>query len=119
MYLITPSTRHSLSLLCVQVANATVLTHARVGAPREIQVGDPSAPEHASLLATYEQWWALLWANQQARNVPVLIEAEYGPSPYMPSLPHTGMPVSDLAHVVEFVGRRQVSRFKDGVCKAP
>ena len=33
-----------------RVANATVLTHARVGSAEAIQVNDPSAPEHAALV---------------------------------------------------------------------
>jgi hypothetical protein len=81
-------------------------------------VSDPAAPEHATLLAVYEAWWAQLWASQHARGVPVLIEAEFGPAPYMPALPHTGMPLADLTKAVEFVGRRQVERFANGACDA-
>lgn len=98
------------------VAEATVLTHARVGAPREIQVADPAAPEHAALLAAYEAWWEIIWTSQAAREGVVYVEAEFGPAPYMPSLPHTQQPLASLEGAVEFVGQRQRSRLLAGVC---
>mmetsp|Transcript_31613 Transcript_31613/g.100365 ORF Transcript_31613/g.100365 Transcript_31613/m.100365 type:complete len:204 (-) Transcript_31613:212-823(-) len=101
------------------VAAATTLTHARVGAPREIQVADPAAPEHAALLEAYEAWWSVLWAAQAAREGVVRIEAEFGPAPYMPALPYTEAPVADLERVVDFITRRQHGRLvADGVCQA-
>ena len=104
------------SLLAL-VANATVLTHARVGAPREIQVADPRAPEHRQLLEAYEAWWDVIWAAQRKRGAPLLIEAEYGPAPYMPVLPYTNQPVAHLESVVESIGRRQVTRVANGACE--
>ena len=97
---------------------ATVLTHARIGAPREIQVADPSAPEHASLLEKYEEWWEVIWAAQAARDGVVYVEAEFGPAPYMPLLPHTVQPLASLDAAVEFVGQRQRSRLLKGACRA-
>lgn len=100
------------------VARATVLTHARIGAPREIQVADPAAPEHASLLAAYEAWWEVLWASQAARgDAVVYVEAEFGPAPYMPQLPHTQQPIASLDAAVEYVGQRQRARLLAGVCQ--
>lgn len=104
--------------LLQKVADATVLTHARVGAPREIQVADPAAPEHRELLATYEAWWAQIWAAQAAREGVVYVEAEFGPTPYMPALPHTLQPLASLHNAVEFVGQRQRRRLMEGVCRA-
>ena len=46
----------------------------------------------------------------------VRIEAEFGPSPYMPALPHTQMPLADLDAAVEFVGRRELARLQGGAC---
>ena len=36
--------------------------------------------------------------------------------PYMPSLPHTNVPVADLDAAVEYIGRRQMRRLHDGEC---
>ena len=46
----------------------------------------------------------------------VRLEAEFGPQPYMPSLPHTNVPVADLDAAVEYIGRRQMRRLHDGEC---
>jgi len=100
------------------VAGATALTHARVGAPREIQVADPAAPEHIELLAAYEAWWEVIWTAQAARDGVVYVEAEFGPVPYMPALPHTQQPLASLDRAVEFVGQRQRQRLLAGVCSS-
>ena len=102
--------------LLAAVANASVLTHARVGSPREIQVGDPAAAEVRELLETYETWWDAIWAAQARAGKVVRLEAEFGPQPYMPSLPHTNVPVADLDAAVEYIGRRQMRRLHDGEC---
>lgn len=112
-----PSDRSWWPTLLEAVAGATALTHARVGAPREIQVADPSAPEHAELLAAYEEWWEVLWASQATREGVVYVEAEFGPAPYMPVLPHTQQPLASLDAAVEFVGQRQRARLLAGVCR--
>ena len=108
------------------MADSTILTHARVGSPREIQVADPSAPEVADTLAAFESWWNVIWARQiskasaesSAASTPsvVRIEAEFGPTPYMPRLPHTNMDMADLDRAVEYIGRRQMKRLENGEC---
>ena len=105
--------------ILARVANATVLTHARVGSAEAIQVNDPSAPEHAALVETYERWWNVIWSRQAALGRPVLIEPEFGPAPYLPTAPHTAMPLADLAKAVEYMSRRQLRRIERGECAAP
>eukprot|EP00628_Pelagophyceae_sp_CCMP2097_P018732 CAMPEP_0206844876 /NCGR_PEP_ID=MMETSP0975-20121206/24199_1 /ASSEMBLY_ACC=CAM_ASM_000399 /TAXON_ID=483370 /ORGANISM="non described non described, Strain CCMP2097" /LENGTH=344 /DNA_ID=CAMNT_0054387443 /DNA_START=46 /DNA_END=1080 /DNA_ORIENTATION=+ len=99
--------------LLESVSSAAVLTHS---SPREIQVADPAAPECRALLERYESWWNVIWARQKQLGRPVYIEAEFGPTPYMPALPHTRQPVGDLDAAVEFIGHRQVGRVLAGEC---
>jgi len=101
------------------VAARTSLTHARVGSPREIQVADPSAPSEEALLLQYEAIWNTIWAKQLKLTGRVRVEAEFGPAPYMPVLPHTDMPIADLAAVVDYVGKRQIKRLANGECGWP
>jgi len=102
-----------------RVSATTELVHARVGSPREIQVGDPSAPEHAAALGAYEAWWGEIFRAAAARGRRIRVEAEFGPAPYMPSLPFTRAPVADLEAAVDFVGRRQMKRLESVECEGP
>ena len=56
--------------------------------------------------------------SQAARDGVVYVEAEFGPAPYMPALPHTLQPLASLNGAVEFVGQRQRRRLMEGVCRA-
>lgn len=98
------------------VANNSVLVHARVGSPREIQVADPAAPEFAELLRNYETWWDVIYRAQAKRGGVVRVEAEFGPAPYMPTLPYTEQPVSDLSKAVDYISQRQMNRLIAGEC---
>jgi len=70
--------------------------HARVGHSQGPQVTDPRAPEWAQALAAHLRWWDSIVACHRARGTPVLtVTPEFGPLPYMPSLPHTNVPVAN------------------------
>ena len=86
--------------------------HARVGFEEGPQVPDPSAPEYATHLQAHEKWWDTIWQAQQARGVAVsTLTPEFGPPPYLHTLPHTNVPVADLANVCDWMARRQATRF--------
>ncbi|MEQ8716388.1 MAG: TIM barrel protein [Acidimicrobiales bacterium] len=71
--------------------------HGRVGFPQGPQVNDPSAPENGPALEAHEAWWAQIVAEHSARGEDVItFDPEYGPPDYMPVLPFTAQPVSDL-----------------------
>jgi len=74
----------------------TVHIHARVGHAQSAQVSDPNAPEWQTELETHLQWWdAIVDKRRQSGAHLLTITPEFGPSPYMPLLPYTKMPVSN------------------------
>jgi sugar phosphate isomerase/epimerase len=71
--------------------------HARVGYPEGPQVPDPSAPEWRPQLQAHTAWWDAAKAAAENRGDDVMtVTPEFGPVPYMPTLPHTNQPVADL-----------------------
>jgi sugar phosphate isomerase/epimerase len=81
--------------------------HCRVGYPHGPQVPDPSAPEARWPLERHESWWKLIWAAQrQAGATHSSFTPEFGPPDYLHTLPHTNVPVADLATVCEWMRAR-------------
>jgi hypothetical protein len=86
--------------------------HARVGFEEGPQVPDPRAPEWATHVAAHEAWWDMIWAAQMQRGMSVsTLAPEFGPPPYLHTLPHTQTPVADLADICDWQARRQQTRF--------
>ena len=86
--------------------------HARVGFAEGPQVPDPAAPEYAVELAAHEGWWEQIWRSQQERGFThSTLTPEFGPPPYMHTLPHTQVPVADLSAVCDWMAGRQRERF--------
>ena len=86
--------------------------HARVGFEEGPQVPDPSAPEYATHLAAHEKWWDAIWASQRARGLSIsTLTPEFGPPPYLHTLPHTNVPVVELGAICDWMALRQRKRF--------
>lgn len=86
--------------------------HARVGFEEGPQVPDPRAPEWGRHLAAHEAWWRLIWQAQARRGLAVsTLTPEFGPAPYLQSLPYTQAPVADLAAICDWMARRQQAAF--------
>jgi hypothetical protein len=86
--------------------------HARVGFEEGPQVPDPSAPEYAVHLQAHENWWDVIWRSRQARGCgEYTMTPEFGPPPYLHTLPHTNVPVADLATICDWMAKRQAERF--------
>jgi len=86
--------------------------HARVGFAEGPQVPDPAAPEYATHLAAHEAWWEQVWQSQRERGfVRSTLTPEFGPPPYLQTLPYTNVPVADLAAVCDWMAKRQRERF--------
>jgi hypothetical protein len=86
--------------------------HARVGYEQGPQVPDPSAPEYAAHLAAHEAWWDQIWASQRSKGqAKSTLTPEFGPPLYMHTLPHTNVPVANLANICDWMARRQAARF--------
>ena len=89
------------------VAERCALIHARVGFAEGPQVPDPRAPEYAGEFDAHMSWWRTIWRRQAARGDPISwAEPEFGPGPYLWSLPYTGMPVANLWDVNQWTHER-------------
>jgi sugar phosphate isomerase/epimerase len=86
--------------------------HARVGQSEAPQVGDPRDPSWATELGSHEHWWDEIVAAAAERGDTMTITPEFGPPPYMPTVPHTGEPVSDLAEIVAWMRDRLLERYR-------
>jgi hypothetical protein len=83
--------------------------HARVGSEEGPQVPDPRAPEWSRHLEAHEKWWALIRASQQQRGMAVATATpEFGPAPYLHTLPFTQAPVADLADICDWMAHRLI-----------
>lgn len=74
--------------------------HARVGHSQGPQINHPFAPENNEALKIHVAWWQQIIDNQKklgAEFFPVV--TEFGPMPYMQSLPFTEQPVADLWNI--------------------
>lgn len=70
--------------------------HARVGSEQSPQVNDPAAPEWQSYLDQFTAWWQQIIDHKRAMGISsITITPEFGPAPYMPSLPFTQHPTTD------------------------
>ncbi|WGQ11351.1 sugar phosphate isomerase/epimerase [Pedobacter gandavensis] len=69
--------------------------HARVGYAQGPQVPHPFAPEYHLELQQHLSWWmAILKAHISQQKERLTITCEFGPSPYMHSLPFTNAPIA-------------------------
>jgi hypothetical protein len=87
--------------------------HARVGYEQGPQVPDPAAPEARAQLEAHEDWWDQIWDAQQRRGLAVsTLTPEYGPPPYLHTLPYTSMPTADPWQVTNWHADRLRERFR-------
>lgn len=71
--------------------------HARVGHIEGPQVSDPRAPEWKIEVETHLQWWKQIARERRHDGASALgVCPEFGAPPYMPLLPFTRQPVTDL-----------------------
>ena len=79
----------------------TAYVHARVGHAEGPQVSDPRAPEWTAEVEQHCKWWEQIAAERARQGASCLaLCPEFGPAPYMPALPFTRQPVSNLREVV-------------------
>jgi sugar phosphate isomerase/epimerase len=70
--------------------------HARIGFEEGPQVPDPRAPEWQYAIEHFLAWWdEIILHNRRAGTIILPITTEFGPQPYMPSIPFSNIPVSD------------------------
>lgn len=70
--------------------------HTRVGFSEGPQVSDPSATEFENILNQHLSWWKMIKKAAELRgDKQMTLMTEFGPPPYMPTLPHSQTPTCD------------------------
>lgn len=88
--------------------------HTRVGHAQGPQVNDPRAPEWKDALDAHLAWWDAIVAERVADGSKQLtITPEFGPVPYMPTMPHTKQPLSDQWDVNVYMMNLLKKRFAE------
>ena len=93
------------------VARHCHFIHCRVGHAEGPQVNEPDAPEHAADVNAHFSWWRTIWEAQVKRvgaesDAVLWSEPEFGPPPYLQTLPYTSQPVADLWDVNKRIAAR-------------
>jgi sugar phosphate isomerase/epimerase len=79
-----------------ETINRTRHIHARVGFEEGPQISDPAAPEWKYVVDNFLGWWDRIVARNREIGRDILtFTTEFGPTPYMPSIPFTQKPVAD------------------------
>jgi hypothetical protein len=69
--------------------------HARIGWEHGPQVSDPRALEWTNAVNAHLKWWDKIIAARRAEGVTQFtITPEFGPPPYLPTLPYTCQPIA-------------------------
>ncbi|MBK9118462.1 MAG: sugar phosphate isomerase/epimerase [Phycisphaerales bacterium] len=86
--------------------------HGRIGWEEAAQVNDPRAPEHAHRVARHEEWWdAIRAAGAAVGRTQLTFDPEFGPPDYLPTLPWTRQPVTDLWEISLWMAQRMRARW--------
>lgn len=86
-------------------ASRAIHVDARVGHEQGPQVPDPRDPAWSDHLKAFETWWDLAITPDR------VVVPEYGPPPYLPTVPHTGEPVADLWAICDWARDRLRTRY--------
>ncbi len=90
----------------------TVHIHARVGHTQGPQVTDPRAKEWEEALQFHLQCWdKIVEIQRKAGRKLLTIAPEFGPLPYMPSLPYTRQPIADQWEVNAYIRKLLKRRY--------
>jgi sugar phosphate isomerase/epimerase len=88
-------------------AERTVHVHTRMGYTQGPQVSDPRCEQVALERTVFESWWRIMYDSMRLRGLPAFSYCpEYGPPPYLPVLPFTGVPVTDLPAICNWQAGR-------------
>jgi len=94
-------------------AERCVHLHTRVGYEQGPQVPDPRDPHYLPHLEAHERWWQMIWDAQAAQGRRIsTMTPEFGPPGYLHTLPFTGVPVSNLWDVCNWMAERQSNSFR-------
>ena len=78
--------------------------HARIGYPEGPQVSDPRAPEWQEAVQTHLVWWDKVIRRKRENGSDIMtVCPEFGPVPYMQTLPYTGEPLASQWDINEYM----------------
>lgn len=83
--------------------------HARVGHTQGPQISDPRVPEWKPAMDAHLAWWDKVVEREKER--PLTITPEFGPPPYLATLPFTQQPVADQWAVNAYMMRLLKNRY--------
>ena len=87
--------------------------HTRVGFEEGPQVPDPRAPEWEYALNKFMNWGDMIIAANVARGCDLMpLTTEFGPQPYMPSVPFSNQPVADQFQINCYMKDLLSNRYK-------
>lgn len=90
--------------ILTEAINRSAHIHARVGNSESPQVNHPGAPEHRTALERHLHWWQQIVDKRKEEGCKILtITTEFGPEPYLQTLPFTNKPVADQWEVNVFM----------------
>jgi hypothetical protein len=89
--------------------------HARVGFEEGPQISDPRAPEWRHAVDHFLVWWDQIVAARRAAGAKMLtFTTEFGPPPYLPTIPFTGQPVADQFTINSYMKDLLRARYSPG-----
>lgn len=77
--------------------------HSRVGHSEGPQVNDPRAKEWSNELEKHLAWWDKVVETHKKNGTDLTITTEFGPAPYMITVPHTQMPLANQYEINVFM----------------
>ena len=93
---VTESMLENFSETLDEAINRSRHIHTRVGFEEGLQVTDPRAPEWKYAVDNFLNWWDRIVDVNANANCKVLpLTTEFGPQPYMPTIPFANSPVAD------------------------
>ncbi len=87
--------------------------HSRIGHPEGPQVNDPRANEWAEVLETHLGWWDKVVVLHEKNGTNLTITTEFGPTPYMPTVPFTQMPLANQWEINVYMMNLLKKRYDD------
>jgi hypothetical protein len=95
-----------------EAAKRCIHIHGRVGYEAGPQVPDPRAAEYQRQVEAHDLWWDAIWKTQAEQGVEATsFTPNYGPPPYLHTLPHTNAPVASLSEICDWQAARAKERF--------
>lgn len=88
--------------------------HARIGHEQGPQVADPRAPEWKYVVDKFFDWWDAILDSSHKRGQKIFgITTEFGPKPYMPTIPFTKTPIADQFEINCYIKDMLHKRYHD------